>query len=513
MSSLLKRPVTQHQLAYLLGQIVVAIIMLLMSMLGASSSFAFPVALGGGMGVFGISLMFRDSRSITFGNILSVTLLTGYFVGYLFLIVSNILLPRSWSPLWFRALYGDVRAEFLLQAATTVVCVSLACAAVGCLQRPLFFRYSDWVDRKRISIYPFVLGLGVIVLAYAQGAVGYMGINAAVSGEVPPIGAIAQLVVAPLAVCALYFGTLERDQVRRQIFYMIFALSEILIIPMGRRLFLYSIVLALIARRVALPSSSGEQKRVNKKGRGGVIKIGIVLALILTVAFAVFASFRQYGYERYGYKSLVTNTGMRVLGGINLLIQHPSDVLRPLGATVGPRTGSLLAYLGEYVRKEETHQAVHGGVLEFSVSGIVPSVLWPGKAQMLKSAGNISEGIIHPRLGMPVFDGPNSIITEGFGDFWYPGAVLYPVAILLLYGISSTLLGRIAGRRWVIFINATLAYSLFAVESSLGRYLIDLRNLIVVLVVVRGVAVMYYGLMNLRNPKVFGINADSGISD
>jgi hypothetical protein len=115
---------------------------------------------------------------------------------------------------------------------------------------------------------------------------------------------------------------------------------------------------------------------------------------------------------------------------------------------------------------------VHSGkeispFLEFrhALAMSIPSLINPDKTRELKPAG---EDIIHPLIGIPVFDGPNTIVTAGLNDLGLIGVFIYPIAIVGLYLIIIRSLPAKCPPFVYAFIVLRLIYSILYIEEGLG---------------------------------------------
>ena len=86
-------------------------------------------------------------------------------------------------------------------------------------------------------------------------------------------------------------------------------------------------------------------------------------------------------------------------------------------------------------------------------------------------------------MNVPLFDGSNSILTEGYADFGLVGALAYPLLILALYSLFLMVVQPLLGLRPKVFIEIALLVSLLSVEQTMAGYLLTLRNLALVAIV------------------------------
>jgi hypothetical protein len=124
-----------------------------------------------------------------------------------------------------------------------------------------------------------------------------------------------------------------------------------------------------------------------------------------------------------------------------------------------------------------------GRLAWYNLGLAVPRLLSSNKGEVVARLAS-SEAVTHPAMGLRVFDGPNTILTEGYADFGLVGAFAYPIAILLFYSSASLVAARYVERSLRPFVQIALAFSLLSVERTLEAYLVDLRNLVLVIVAI-----------------------------
>ncbi len=119
-----------------------------------------------------------------------------------------------------------------------------------------------------------------------------------------------------------------------------------------------------------------------------------------------------------------------------------------------------------------------GAEFVYSVQMAIPSILMPGKVGAMPAA---PEALVHPRYGIPVFDGPNSVLVAGFDDFGFLGALVYPLFVVLLYGAFYRSLRTFVRDQPIrLFVLFTLLFQLLYIEQAFGSVFVSLRNLLIV---------------------------------
>ena len=437
-------------------------------LVGEANLLLIPIVLGTFASIFGFYMLIRDWRSLRLGNLLSTMLLGAYFGGYLVLLVSKVSIGSSLLPQWYLDTYGQVDPRWIVSAGALVGWSALASAVIALFERPLL-SFRPPADKQQVNnLIILIIALVVLMLTYVRGETGFMGIQNSPGGGVPPLASIARTIIVASALMAFYQARLEINRKRRFLYFILFTIFEILIIPIGRRPFLYSVILVAVIWGATSKSVTIRSWRF--------FRILLILLLVTVVAMTGFFSLRLAPAAQGGEDAELT-TLSRVEIGLSSLRTDPTQVVRKLAKNVGPRTGSLLPYLGMYMRNQQRTSQLGGQVAAYSIQLAIPSALWPGKTAFITEYGDASEVTIHSHLGMPIFDGPNTLVTEGYADFGWLGAIGYPVAMLVLFGSYLSVLRRLLSGQLQIFLMLIVLSSIVAVESTLTGYLVVFRDL------------------------------------
>src|SRR5262249_7375381 len=75
----------------------------------------------------------------------------------------------------------------------------------------------------------------------------------------------------------------------------------------------------------------------------------------------------------------------------------------------------VLGYLADLMEAVGKSAPLYGEALLYYVRLGIPSILDPAKDQIL--AYQMMESLVHPKLGLPVIDQANTILTDGMTDF------------------------------------------------------------------------------------------------
>lgn len=415
------------------------------------------------MSIGAILLLVQISRSIQqtrLSTILALSLLLGYGVGSL----------NSVFDTWFQTSM-DVAEYFGYQPSQLAIAQIVVCLSVSALlwiskfeKRSVFhYKVVTIAVGARELVFTLILA-AIVIYAFATGGIGFQGLYSSESGRISIIGVIASMIHPAIVAFAVY--CFHKASGKQKLYFgVIAALMMVLLIPQGRRIFLYSVVLSLFAYMLA-------------GGRFRVIKIKTILLygtiVILTIfAFNYFFAMRMATYEF-------------ATGGYNLwdLVNKASTTLLDSDARAGMQALQtenmrertfILGYLAELLDKTWTIPPLYGQILEFSLQIAMPSILSSSKSSVIQIG--YEEAIANPHFGLPILDVPNTVLTSGISDFGIFGAFLYPLLVLGLYKVAQVALGRLNSPPVCLIGSFILVYSLLQVEETLAFHFVMIRDL------------------------------------
>ncbi len=189
----------------------------------------------------------RNVQQMRLSTILALSLLLGYGVGTFNTVLS----------VWLQASM-DVVEYFDYQPSQLAIALIVPCLTVSTLLWISRFEESNMFYAKVITIdvgtreqvLTLILAL-IVILAVVTGNIGFQGIyHPSMSGQINIIGAIASIIHPATGAFAVYCFYKVRGKWRLY-FGVIATLMIILLIPQGRRILLYSVVLFLFAYMLA----------------------------------------------------------------------------------------------------------------------------------------------------------------------------------------------------------------------------------------------------------------------
>lgn len=310
------------------------------------------------------------------------------------------------------------------------------------------------------------------------GQLGFQGDVSTASGLGVENSGAAMLVVewsSPLGALAVLCTRNATPRTRR-VLLACAAIMLLVILTQGRRSFAFAIVTYVIAFLAGRASSRIPLRKL--------FLALVVVGPLVAMQFYFFYAMRLTNWETGGklkVQELVAETLVRVVH------EEPTEITKSLQENVADRA-FLLDYVAELRGALDEHPPLHGRLLAVSIASAIPSALWPGKANLLGISAD--EELVHPELGMPIWDAPNTLLTAGLSDFGIAGFFAYPIVVMYLFGriLSAT-------RRSAPIIHAATFFALLHmvlnVEAGLAGFPSGLRHLTLLIALLWGMLAVY----------------------
>ncbi|MDG4594413.1 MAG: hypothetical protein P9F75_01750 [Candidatus Contendobacter sp.] len=434
--------------------------------------FIISIVVGSMLSIYALATIIFRQNFLRFTNIMAISFLLGYSLSTLIYFVTHfsfVILSEKF----------DVTGYYVTQKelSLAISMVYFVCATLF-----LFSRVDYSIDsvlhktnlvfldiRATLLVY---LGLGIVFFALISNNLGYQGVQKIdeASNQISIIGAIS-IQIAPV-LPAMFLIKIKQKVNKHLIFIDIigFALSLILLFSLTRRTLLYSIIISLIA----LAPKAQEIHKINPRILLQYLIFGFFLLIIIYIGFYFFMGLR-IAQQTIGesnksiFELLLTAKDSGLLIGTEL-----GDTLHE---NMSNRPFFLVNYLGILISAHQSYSPLWGEELSFAIKSAIPSTIWPSKIMILPS---MSEELTHPLLGLPIYDGSNTIITFGLNDFGVFGAILYPVFIAHLYGSLVYFLQERVPTFIFYFIILNLIFKVFSLEESLAVFLtVGLRDIFI----------------------------------
>lgn len=406
------------------------------------------------------------ASEIRFLTTMAISIQLGYVLGTaVYLINCGSIQLTHYQPLQPYGVYFDQHSLGLALAAVLMACALLHAA-------------SGWEKPKALQDFAGQLaspkaerlvwcGALLALVALASGDIGFMGSTVSDTSRISALGGVAALIIPPLVPYTLALATGNRPLPRRVALWACELMFVGITLVLGRRYLIYVVLLSILAFFI-------HERRFTLRKRINFTVAGVATLLVMYWGFKFFMALRFAGWEAGSEISL----GQRVDDAIAMLGDNRARMISDaLSENAGTRT-FILGYMAALMGIDGHSVPTLGQELIYSVKMAIPSLLLPGKTASLPAA---PEEFIHPLYGIPNFDGPNSVIVAGYDDFGFIGAVLYPLAVAMLYAGFFYVVKRLVrhGALRVFFVFALL-FSLLYVEQALAGPFVTLRNLLIV---------------------------------
>jgi len=323
------------------------------------------------------------------------------------------------------------------------------------------------VETTRDSWFSFIVvcfGLALIAAAYVAGDLGYMGIQTDTAGRISVLGAAAGLAEGPLAGIAGYMAARGRNKTVALAYVLIVALVALAAVPIGRR----PIVLIMLVAALGFALGGGLKKLSLAQKIAGIVGGGA----FAYVASSYFFALRLANWELGNDASFGSQLWLGLEFMLSPTLQERFSAL--FYDNVRERT-FMLGYLADLAEAVGRSGPLYGEALVYYVRLAIPSVLDPAKDQIL--AYQMVEALVHPKLGLPVIDQANTLLTDGITDFGIFGAVIYPFAAVGLLRAMLWAIQKVTSPITLMFGTFAVLHLAFKPEVTLDEYFVLLRNL------------------------------------
>lgn len=454
-----KRPLNEIKFRILLVIALGVMAMILVLLPEIEILFNVGLVAGSSYVVFRLASYIRGGKPIELNSFFSFSILAAY-------VLSAMLVQAN---LWYSG-HGSVADYFLipqeyLSGALSLVFFSAAilsaCSAISPIRLDSYAIFHSDIR----PFLGFVVGGTIFVsFAYFLGILRPQGqISLENSARISAIGSLAALVVPALLMIG-YCMLTRKDLVPYEKFALMlsFFLAMLICITQGRREFIYALVLAFVYSRA----------------RVGVPALGrasyLTATLFLVVAYVGYTAFFAIRYAQY---SIGSDSSLYDLMGEAISIVRGGssfDFQGDLGRNTLERP-FIIGYLATVLEHTQMHAWFWGDAAASSIKMAVPSVFLGSKDFL------VDEELINPRIGLPVVDEANSILTAGIADFGAFGAITYPCIIVILYGAAIKLVGKFHEKSADVFLCVAALHALINVECGTTDYFSSLRDSMLVI--------------------------------
>ena len=325
------------------------------------------------------------------------------------------------------------------------------------MEKPVFGREFRIPFDERTTTF-ITVGVLVDLVAYATGALNFMGAGAGVGGELGIFPSFAEWLISTLFAVSLCAALNSPRRGERIYLGLLTLIQFFLQVPLGRRVLIYTVLLALITLRLG-------NFRFNWSWTRKLIT-GSLLAIILYICTVAFFYMRLAGNGRRGLP-----LAERVSLAIDLFqTKSYQEVNKSFSANVQTRT-FILGYLSELESLSTQFPTGYGRDMVMGFKKAIPSVIYPSKDRFAAE-----EGLDNELFNTTYIDEANSVLTGGATDFGLIGMIVYPLLFTLMLRVFFEYVQDYQPVFVTTFIFLSALGTLLEPELSLTQLFIVLRN-------------------------------------
>jgi hypothetical protein len=332
--------------------------------------------------------------------------------------------------------------------------------AVGeAFENPLFGEEFELLFPTQAIVFISV-GVGVLLVAYATGALNYMGATHGDTGQLGIFASFAAWLIGTLFAVTWVAALNVRTRVMRRYLMLLTILQFFLEIPIGRRSLAYAVVVGLISLRLG-----------HYRFHWSWVKRIVMAGLLVWTLYA--ASMAFFYLRLAGFSS--ANRDLSIVDRATLALQYfeekdYSEVKEAFSENVQTRT-FILGFLADLEHNADQFTPGYGQALIGQMQSAIPSAIYPSKDRNFAE-----ESLSNTLFGTTYYDEANSVLTAGALDFGMLGIVFYPLLLTVMlrsfFEFISQSLPTFAA---ALIIIAGIA-QLLQPETNMDAYFIIMRN-------------------------------------
>ncbi len=368
---------------------------------------------------------------------------------------------------WFTLPRGDAPLGEFLQLSTPELAYAMASVMVSVAvlislgelyETPIFGEEFELKFNNRAIVF-LTLGTGVILVSFLHGSTGFMGAN--VSQDVGHVGVLASVsdwLSKPLFALAVCVALNVKKRFTRNYARILSVALFFMVFPLGRRIIIYSVILALIGLRLGryrIPYSP--------------LKKTVLLGLLASVVYVATIGF--FYLRVAGYGLLAPTLGQRISAAVRLLGDKSfSDVKAEFSANVERRT-FILGFLSQLEGYAQQMPTAYGEDITKQFQLALPSVLYSNKDLFFSE-----EALANDTFGSHYLDEANSVYTAGAVDFGVWGVILYPLLAVVLFRFAFEVVAESMPVFASCFIILASLGTILEPENTVTSYFVVIRN-------------------------------------
>ncbi|MDB5845343.1 MAG: hypothetical protein JWP79_2653 [Polaromonas sp.] len=314
--------------------------------------------------------------------------------------------------------------------------------------------------------------LGAAIYCIATGLMQFQGIlfNDTGNTSISPLASLTYFAIPPAGIMAVFMasGNHEINRFNRWLLYAMAIALWLVSFTQARRMLVYMAALYLVFYAF------------NAYGRAFWLKKAVFAAAVIPVAYfgiKLFFAFRIAVWEMPPGTNdpfRLLNLGLEIFSNPN---KYDLDILLNENSLERP---FVLKYLSMMIERVSFDKWLWGEALYATLLYSIPSAFIGAKHYL------IDEDLIHPRIGLPIVDEANTILTAGMADFGWPGLLLFPVFMLLILKLLLLVVKK-SGIGWFVYFTLFGVLTvLLNVENSMAQYWSFARSILIFLVLTLG---------------------------
>lgn len=429
--------------------------------------FDFTLALGTVIGIYELFQIIYRPVKLRMSQFMIVGILLASCLGTIFFMLGQYTLDAAKYQYWFHN--GLLYTQGGLSLALTydfaaVIALYIVRIFEPAFDMETFLKHTYGRSAERLVL----IGVLVVVAAVATGKLGLMGVLSDDSeSTISPLAALCvQMLPVLLSLC---FSIIINTPVakKRHAYAGLLLILLLILMMVQRRALLYTFVLCGILWHLRFTIT--KFRDFFKE-----FLFGLIGAVIIYIGFLAFF------VVRLAKVMLKSNVGLQQQVGLAFALIQSGGLERMqtmLNANAGSRTMTL-GYFAGLVDAPRSQLPTYGSELVLAIKLSVPSVFLLGD-----KIATSPEEITHPLVGIPVFDGPNSILTSGYTDFGLVGVIAYPACAVLLSLLTYRIICIFAKDEAIRgFTLLSLFFMLvgIGVEESLAYTFVTFRNAVLI---------------------------------
>lgn len=401
------------------------------------------------------TLAYKRNVRLNFFSLLSISLLVGYGLGsFISIFTANEIVNNSKNihkysyTLWF-----------VISTCLLLVSFSKLYPSIDILKYKYANRESFIVNKN----FYLVIIILTIIKYYLFG----FGVNNQGSGSVSIIPLILTylLIITP----ALIIDDLLHYSSNKRFLILLLLMAVTLLIPLGRRAVIYSLMLGLVWSSYAL--SMIKLKKSQLYFSFFFVVIFIIISNYFFIAMRVSGEFNN--------SNVVTSID-KISGASELINKSGLEDVNEYLRSQNSDRAFILRFLSELVEAESKSTPLFGKETIESIKIIIPSFIGIKKFQ-----GDI-ENIAQRHFKMKITDEANSVLTTAIADYGTLGIFFLPLIVATLYQIVLTIIFKINNAPLLArkISSLIIIFGILNSEITIGGYLSLLRDSILILIVV-----------------------------